>query len=336
MKEKINIMFVGLGSIGQRHLRNLKKILKNNVRFFAFRKSRYTPLLDFNGKKIKGNVEEKYGISVTPNLNLVNKKIHIIFITNPTSLHIATVLKLKNLKNVYIFIEKPLDSSLSKYQDFLKYIKKNNLKIFVGYNLRFHPGFEKLKKIIRIKKEFNKIKYAIFKCGENLKKFHEYENYLISYASNKRLGGGVNLNNSHEIDMMLDLFGNATILNSYKDNLSNLKIDVEDFSVSVYKSLYYKKKIISILIFDFFQENKERYIKLICENKEIFLDLNNFFIKITKKNNNIIYRFIKNKNSMYIKELKFFLNLFYKRKKISDNYNEKNAHRSLRLALKIK
>jgi len=39
---------------------------------------------------------------------------------------------------------------------------------------------------------------------------------------------------------------------------------------------------------------------------------------------------------MYIKELKFFLNLFYKRKKISDNYNEKNAHRSLRLALKIK
>ena len=93
MREKINIMFIGLGSIGQRHLRNLKKILKNNVRFFAFRKSRYTPLLDFNGKKIKGNVEEKYGISVTPNLNLVNKKIHIIFITNPTSLHIATVLK---------------------------------------------------------------------------------------------------------------------------------------------------------------------------------------------------------------------------------------------------
>ena len=32
-REKINIMFVGLGSIGQRHLRNLKKILKKNVKF---------------------------------------------------------------------------------------------------------------------------------------------------------------------------------------------------------------------------------------------------------------------------------------------------------------
>ena len=118
--------------------------------------------------------------------------------------------------------------------------------------------------------------------------------------------------------------------------MSNLKIDVEDFSASIYKSIHFKKEIISILIFDFFQENKERYIKLICSNKEIFLDLNNFFIQISKKKKKIIYKFKKNKNEMYIDELKFFLNLFYRRKKIPADYNEKNAHRSLKLALKIK
>ena len=336
MREKINIMFIGLGSIGQRHLRNLKKILKKNVKFFAFRRTRNTPLLDSQGRKIKGDIEKKYHISVIKNLNFVNKKIHIIFITNPTSMHISTILKFKNLKNCYIFVEKSLDSSLSKYEVFLRYVKKNNIKIFVGYNFRFHSGFKKLKKIIAQGKEFKSIRYAIFKCGEDLRKYHRYENYLISYASRKKLGGGVNLNNSHELDMLLNLFGNAKILNSYKGNLSNLKIDVEDFSVSIYKSIRFKKEIISILIFDFFQENKERYIKLICDNKEIFLDLNNFFIQISKKKKKIIYKFKKDNNEMYINELKFFLSLFYRRKKIPADYNEKNAYRSLKLALKIK
>jgi hypothetical protein len=39
---------------------------------------------------------------------------------------------------------------------------------------------------------------------------------------------------------------------------------------------------------------------------------------------------------MYINELRSFLNLFKKRKKIPDQYNEKNVFKSLKLALEIK
>jgi len=64
--------------------------------------------------------------------------------------------------------------------------------------------------------------------------------------------------------------------------------------------------------------------------------LNNYFLKIIKKNKIKTYNFIKNKNLMYINELKLFLNFFKKRKKIPDQYNEKNAFKSLKLALEIK
>ena len=337
MKENVNILFLGLGSIGQRHLRNLKKLLSNKVNFYAHRRTRHVPLLDNKGNRIKGDVEKKFSISIISDLDFVDEfNIDIVFITNPSSLHINSILKLKSLKNIYIFIEKPLDSSLKNYSKLLNFLRKNKIKVFVGYNMRFHPGYIKLKNILRNRKVFRNVHYAIYKFSENLKDYHNYENYKISYASRKELGGGVCLTSIHEIDMMLDLFGNAKLLRSHYDNLSSLKLNVEDFSLSFYKNFLFKKKVISLVILDFFQINKERYIKIVCDNGEIFLDLNNYFLKIIKKNKIKTYNFIKNKNLMYINELKFFLNFFKKRKKIPDQYNEKNAFKSLKLALEIK
>jgi len=337
VKKTINILFFGLGSIGQRHLRNLKKLLKNKVNFYAYRTTKHVPLLDNYGRRIEGEVEEKYNITLISNFNFVNKyNIDIVFITNPSSFHLSTVLRLKNLKNAYIFIEKPIDSSFKKQKKFLNHIKKNKAQVFVGYNMRFHPGYIKLKNILKSKKIFRKLYYAIFKCSENIKDNHSYEDYKISYASRKELGGGVCLTNIHEIDMMLDLFGNAVLLRSYKDKLSGLKINVEDFSSSIYKNYFLKKKLVTLIILDFFQTNKERYIKLVGNDGEIYLDFNNYLLQIIKKNKTKTFHFIKNKNLIYVNELKTFLNFFRKKKKIPNQYNEKNAFKSLKLALKIK
>jgi len=337
MKRKINILFIGLGSIGQRHLRNLNKILPNKVNFYAYRKTKHVPLLDKKGNKVRGTIEKKHNISLISNLSLINKNnIDIVFVTNPSSLHINSVLKLKNLKNAYIFIEKPLDSSLKNYKEFLKYINRNKNNIFVGHNMRFHPGYIKLKNILRNKKIINRIHYAIFKCSKNLKDYHSYEDYKISYAARKELGGGVCLTAVHEIDMMIDLFGNASKIKSHADKLSTLKLNVEDFSLSFYKNYFFKNKVISLLILDFIQLTEERYIKIIGDNGEIFLDLANYFLKITKKNSIKNFNFKKNKNLMYINQLKLFLNYYRKKEKIPNFYNEQNALKSLKLALEIK
>ena len=125
-------------------------------------------MLGDKGNKIKGEVEKKYNISTISNLNFADAfNIDIVFITNPSSLHISSVLKLKCLKNSYIFIEKPIDSSLKNYSKFLKHIRKHKMQVFVGYNMRFHPGYIKLKNILRNKTILRSINYAIYKCSKN-------------------------------------------------------------------------------------------------------------------------------------------------------------------------
>ena len=136
--------------------------------------------------------------------------------------------------------------------------------------------------------------------------------------------------------MMLDLFTHSKVINYHSDNISNLKINAEDFSVSTYQNFFLKSKVLSIIILDFFQVNTERYIKLIFEKGEIFLDLYRFQLSITTSKKFKKYIFKKDKNLMYIDEIKIFLDLFKKNKKIPINFSLENAIKSLEVALKIK
>ena len=70
----MNFLFFGLGSIGQRHLRNLIK-LKKKSKIFALRKKYSAPLLNYKNEKIKGNVEKKYNITLIKKLGFFKNNI---------------------------------------------------------------------------------------------------------------------------------------------------------------------------------------------------------------------------------------------------------------------
>ena len=336
MKNNIKILFFGLGSIGQRHLINLYGILGKKVDFYAYRSRKRKLTMNTTVEKKTVDVIKKYKIKIIKDINKIEyENIDIIFITNPSSLHLNTALSLKNLKNKYIFIEKPLDASLASYQKFNKLINKNKLKIFVGYNLRFHQCVKKVQKILHENK-LGKIYQSTFVYGDNLRNWHKDEDYRTGYAANKKLGGGIVLSSIHEFDLMLALFRNAKIIKSYNDHLSNLIINVEDFSVSVFKNNFLGSKIVSIISLNFFQINKERYIKIICEKGEILADLINFHVFIKTKNKTEKFSYKKNNNLMYQDEVKFFLKVFKDKKIFTNECNHINALKSLKLALKVK
>lgn len=58
----MKILFIGLGSAGQRHLRNIKRILGVNVEFIAYRVRKYARLFDDN-LNVVGIPECQRGIS---------------------------------------------------------------------------------------------------------------------------------------------------------------------------------------------------------------------------------------------------------------------------------
>ena len=326
-----NVLFIGLGSIGQRHLRNLLKIQKR-LNIYAFRKKKICPLLDKNNKKINGNIERKYKvINLT---NFKNVKFDLVFITNPSSMHIDTLCNIKNLKNSYVFIEKPIDVNPEKIQKLKKFKNENNLKIFVACNLRFNKVYDIFKKFLN-KSPLGKINYVIVKSSLNIKDFHNYENYEKSYTSKKILGGGINFTSIHEIDLINNLFDKKLLINSFSKKISNLKVNINDFSSSLFKTTLKKDKFITMLIMDHFQINKERYISATCEKGEIKWDLVSNKIFINKKGSKKIVKFKIDNNEMYINQLKFFIKLVKSNRKIPDIYSEKNGIECLKIAIKI-
>jgi CMP-N,N'-diacetyllegionaminic acid synthase len=65
-------------------------------------------------------------------------------------------------------------------------------------------------------------------CGSNLPDWKKTD-YSKSYSASKKLGGGVLLDLSHEIDYLHWIFGDLNILYSYNKKISNLDIDCDDF-----------------------------------------------------------------------------------------------------------
>ena len=107
---KFKIIFFGLGSAGQRHLRNL--LNENvNLRIYSFKKTKKNFLINQNLEKINKNILTKYKI-----INLKNKKEikaikpDIALICNPSPDHIKYAIFCAKL-GCDLFIEKPISNN---------------------------------------------------------------------------------------------------------------------------------------------------------------------------------------------------------------------------------
>ena len=118
-----NILFIGLGSIGQRHLRNIKQ-LNNNYKIFAVRKKKISPHLNIDNKIINKKFScYENGIKEISEKEATKKKFHAVFICNPSSLHIkSSIFHAENGSN--LFIEKPLSNSMRHVQKLRGLLKK--------------------------------------------------------------------------------------------------------------------------------------------------------------------------------------------------------------------
>ena len=332
----MNVLILGLGSIGQRHLRNLRSLDKK-IKFFSLRRKYSTPFLNNKNQIKKGDLESLYKIKNFKNFKEI-KNIDVAFICTPSKFHVSEAIKLLK-KDINLFIEKPLGSSLKNISELKKIIKKkHNLKTMMGFQLKFNPIILKLKKLIS-NNTIGKIYSVHIHHGEHIDDFHPYEKYNISYAARKELGGGVVLTQIHEIDYLIFLFKKHKIkvLNKFSSKISNLNINVEDNSVAYLKlEDKKKKKILCSLHLNYFERPKKREITLIGENGKITCDLNKCEINIFKINRLKKIKFKFNKNDIFKKQIKYFLNCIKNKRRIDKDYDVINGIRSLKLALKLK
>jgi len=338
----MNILFFGLGSIGQRHLRNINRLFPR-YKFFAFRRKFQTPLLNNLNKPVSGKqtLHNKYKITQVESLRLLVKKnkIDAAFICTPTSYHLNELLWcLKN--NIHAFVEKPISSNLKKIYLLKKLIKnKKNILVSIGYQMRYNPLINYIKKNLVQKKNLGEIFMVAAHNGEHICDYHSYESYKDSYASKKQLGGGVVLTQIHEIDYLKYIFDKFKFWknSSLCTTSSNLTLDVEDVYSSSIILKNKKKKILINLSCNFFERPKSRTIKFLCEKGTLYADLNKNLIKIFIKKKKFVKKFKFEKNFLFMKEIKKFFLLIKNKKMIkNNNLNIDKEMETLKLAQEIK
>ena len=136
----INVLLLGLGNIGQIHLRNLKK--NKNLKIFIH---------DIN-KKLITNLKDS-NISQVDDLNsfLHSQRIDVGIIATSTDSHKdISIQLLKN--NIPHLIEKPISTKSSDFEEIFKISNKKDIFVMCGFVERFHTCVVKIKQEIKNQK----------------------------------------------------------------------------------------------------------------------------------------------------------------------------------------
>lgn len=186
----MKVIVVGLGSIGRQHLATLESLKKQyRLDIVKFSPISHSPAVYF--KELK--------------LQIQNYKVDVAVICNPTVLHLETLSLCLKL-GLHVFVEKPIshDYNPQKINGLIKLAKRKDLKVMVGYDMRFNPWIRKVKELID-ENTVGEIWGMRIIAGQYLPNWRNTD-YRDTYSAKKSLGGGVLLDLSHEIDYLTWLF----------------------------------------------------------------------------------------------------------------------------------
>lgn len=334
--DNIKILFIGLGGIGQRHLRNVYAKFGNSATILAYRERgmRKTVRPDLTVDE-KVDFIEKYSVEVFSCLKVaLDQSPDVAFICNPTSHHMSSCISVAQAGCDFL-VEKPLSHSIDGITQLQDLCMTKNLICQVGYQLRFHPCYQLVKKLLE-DRAIGNIVSVHSEVGEYLPDWHKYEDYRQMYASKRELGGGVVLSQIHEIDYLYDLFGIPDRVFAIGGHVSNLEIDVEDVADIVMEVTYQKRKIPISLHMDYIQRPPSRSCKIIGDLGKITLDFANLKVIVEKPGTEAqISDYIGfDRNELFTKEIDHFFECVKSRQQPITSIND--GINSLKLALAIK
>jgi predicted dehydrogenase len=306
----MKVLFTGLGSIGQRHLRNLRKLLGDSVEVLAYRVIREVPMLNDQLQVVEGgSIKDKYGVVEFDNLDkALAEKPDIIFITNPGNLHIEIARKAAEA-GCHLFIEKPLGTGDEGVDELIELVERKQLVSLVAYQLRFHPGLQQVSTWLK-EERIGQLLFANLMLGEYLPGFHPYEDYRSGCSAAKELGGGVILAQSHEFDYALWLFGKPRRIFAVGGTLSSLEIDSEDTASMLMECQCNGKMLPVSLTLDFLQSPPRRTCDIVGEQGNIVWDYHAktavLHSRITGKTETLDFSDL-GRNQLFLDELNHFL-----------------------------
>ena len=301
----MNVLFIGLGSIAIRHIKNLQDLLGGEVSVTVLRSGM--------GRDVPSELSDS--IRCVYSHEELADHYDAVFITNPTAKHYDTLQKFLNISDAF-FVEKPV--FLTGEEDISSFKECGKL-IYVASPMRYTNVVQYLKANINFDDVYS------MRCisSSYLPKWRETD-YRKSYSARKDLGGGVSIDLIHEWDYISFLIGFPQSVKSIITRKSDLEIDSDDIAIYVAD---YEDKTVELHL-DYFGRKTMRQVELFTKNDTIQADLVNQRIKWLCSGKEL--DLTEDRNSYQKKELQHFLDMM--NGKIPNDNTVEHACRTLKIA----
>lgn len=249
----MKFLIAGLGSIGRRHLRNLVALGQDDIVLY---RTHHSTLPD----------EELGPFPVETDLaGALKDHPDAVIISNPTALHLSLALPAARM-GCHLLMEKPVAEKMDQgVVDLMATVDSMAVKTLVGFQFRFHPVLAEIKDVLVTNQMGRPLSFRVH-WGEHLPGWHPWEDYRLSYAARKDLGGGVVNTLSHPLDYVRWLFGEVISVTAVTKKVSDLEIDVEDVAEIL---LEFEDRLVGSIHLDYFQRPPSHWIEINCQKGQI-------------------------------------------------------------------
>lgn len=296
-------LVVGCGSIGKRHLQNLRALGVSDLGVVESDDCRRERAAGELG--VAAFAELAAGLRGSPDF---------VVIATPTYLHVAQAMEAAS-RGLALFIEKPLSHTPAGISELSAAIEQRDLVSMVGCNMRFHPGPRKVKELLE-KGRLGRILCARIHAGSYLPAWRPGTDYRSNYAAREETGGGCILDCIHEIDLARWYLGDVVDVYCAAGHLSSLEIATEDVAVLVSRHLL---GALSEVHLDYVQRTYERGCQIAGEAGSIFWDFHDKQVRWYDAASDHWTTFEQpagwQLNQMYLDEMKHFLDCVRERKR---------------------
>jgi predicted dehydrogenase len=212
------ILVAGTGSIGRRHLANLRR-LRPAARFALLRDDAR-----------RDGFSDDLRAEVFPSLaEALDWRPDLAVVATPSDRHGEILAGLLDA-GIGTFIEKPvviLDEDCRR----LEALAAGPLPpTQVGCVLRFLPSLRQVRQWL-VDRRIGNVVRATLEVGQWLPDWRPAQDYRHSYSASRARGGGVVFDLVHEIDLACWLLGARTLLGAWGGHASSLEIDAEDVAL---------------------------------------------------------------------------------------------------------
>ena len=251
----MRVAVLGCGSIGRRHIGNLRAVEGLDVLAFDIDPAACSHVFSTPGTRTTSRLADIWDWD--PN---------VVLVCTPTNTHIPLARQAVE-RGSHLFLEKPLSHSLDGVDALERELKGKRLVSMVGCNMRFHPGPALVRRLLKEGAIGDLVAMRI-QTGSYLPRWRPNDDYTQSYSASPESGGAI-LDCIHEIDLALWYAGSAQLRCALVRPASSIGLTTDGIAELL---LQHDSGTISAVHVNFVQRDYRRACQLIGSKGTIYWD----------------------------------------------------------------